>query len=103
MLEEGPSEESPTAGQILKGDLILLPGETCRKKCITGGLGNGLCPVPELWVLTLYPLAHFTVLVTHVVLALWSVLLCTVSLPHMNLQVEDPQRCECVFARPIIM
>lgn len=50
---EGPSEESPTAGQILKGDLILLPGETCWKKLITGGLGNGLCSVPALWVLTL--------------------------------------------------
>lgn len=34
-------------------------------------------------------LVHFTGLVTHVVLALWSVLLYTVSLLRMNLQVED--------------
>ena len=101
MLEKGPSEESPTAGQILKGDLILFPGETCRKKLLTGRLGNGLGPVLERWVLILCPLVHFTGLVTHVVLALWSVPLYTVSLLHMNLQVADFQRWECVFACPI--
>ena len=102
MLEKGPSEESPTAGQILKGDLILFPGETCRKKLLTGGLGNGLCPVLERWVLILCPLVHFTGLVTHVVLALWSVPLYTVSLLHVNLQAADFQRLECVFACPIM-
>ena len=47
-------------------------------------------------------LVHFTGLVTHVILALWSVLLYTVSPLRMNLQVEDSQRCECVFASPIM-
>lgn len=70
VVEKGQSEESPTTGQILKGNLLLFPGETFPKKLLTGGLGKGLFPVPELWVLTLSPPVLFTGSATHAALAL---------------------------------
>lgn len=79
---EGQSEECPTSGQILKGNLILFPGETCPRKLLTGGLGKGLFPRPELRVLTLSPPRLFLGYVPPAVLSLWLVPFHTASSQH---------------------